>query len=765
NKPIPEKNIACYYTVPPYRTPKKFDSEKEPVNITADYVSGKMVRGSQHLSYSGNVVILQGDREVYTDTADYDESSREITINGKSLISAPEYTTATEEEVKHNIDTGDLEMTNTKFQINGSVYSGTAEKQETNSKTGLKVFKRSTISTCPTDSQTWHIWSSSIVMEKDASFGSSWNDVLFLGDVPVFYTPYANFPITNKRRSGLLPVTVSYKIGSGASYEAPIYLNLAPNYDATLTPGYDDEHGQIYQAEFRFLPFKNVRGEINGTYLPEDPLFYPSNNKKERWFINIKENMYFLNHDLTVDVDFSKVRNDDYTYLSDISQKDVAISDSSLLKTIKTEYNRNNYNISAELRKYQNMYSVTSDNTYRPFAMLPQIKASYYDTYGRFDYRIDTEATRFNLDKMKQDDVNLYRYHAEPQVQYHVYDGYGTNVDVGGRLFLTHYSQEDLKYMPTSGTYRQRLGYDKYSDSVNRALYLVEGKAKTTLERKFLDMRHTQTLEPEIKYQYIPYRDQNNIALYDTTSRYDDFYTLFSYNKYAGIDRIANINAVTAGFSSRILDPHDREILRFSIAQAYNFSDNKVKLYQTDTLSTNPRSPIEATIDANPISQINLHAALQYDPSTTKVNTYNAYVKYNDSTGFMAAVSYRYFRLGNYLLEDWSQVDLKQLGMEMSFPITSKLKIFGASYKDIEQSYNIDSKIGIKYDECCYAITLAYENYMNVLFNERKHTPEKIIGLQFDLKGLYSVKMRGTEVPDSTGTHYLPSLDPVNLNR
>lgn len=114
-------------------------------------------------------------------------------------------------------------------------------------------------------------------------------------------------------------------------------------------------------------------------------------------------------------------------------------------------------------------------------------------------------------------------------------------------------------------------------------------------------MNHTQTLEPEFKYQYIPYKDQSNIALYDTTNRYDDYYTLFSPHRYAGIDRIANINMATFGLTSRLLDAHDREVFRAALAQGYNFSDNRVKLRQTDTLSTNPRSPLEALIDVVPL--------------------------------------------------------------------------------------------------------------------------------------------------------------------
>lgn len=124
---------------------------------------------------------------------------------------------------------------------------------------GSKTYKGATISGCPVDKRSWHFYSTTFKTEKDAYFGDAWNDVLFLGKVPVFYTPYAQIPLTKKRHSGLLPVSLEYKSGEGISYSAPIYLNLATNYDATVTPGHDAKRGNIYDVQFRYLPFNNLQ--------------------------------------------------------------------------------------------------------------------------------------------------------------------------------------------------------------------------------------------------------------------------------------------------------------------------------------------------------------------------------------------------------------------------------------------------------------------------------------------------------------------------
>lgn len=779
SSPIKYRDLACFYGVPSYRPPVK-TTEDSPVNVTADSVSGEMLqKNKQVLTYTGNVVVTQGDKEIVSDKVIYSGANRTLTTDGSSVLSSGEYTVHTDSPAQYDLDKKTISLQQSKYQMNGSVMNGEAKEHVNDGVEKTKLFKKATLSGCPIDRRSWHLYSSSISMKEGDSFGEAWNDVFFMGPVPVFYTPYANFPITNERKSGLLPAMVEYKSGSGLSYELPIYLNLAPNYDATVTPGHDSKHGNIYDLEFRYLPFKNFSGSINGTYLPNDSSFSrviensdgtseTDSTDHKRWFINLKNNLNFLQNDLNFILDYSKVRKGDYTYLSDISQKNAAITDSSLMQSLKATYVQDHYDLSAEARKYQSMYSTASYYTYRPFALLPQLKASVYDTAGSFRFRTKAEFTRFSIDKYTSDNknVNMDRYHLEPSVHFNAYDSYGTTVDFGATGYLTHYQQNDLKYF--SSSYKTRLGYSDYEESVNRALYLLEARAKTTLERKVLDMNHTQTLEPEIKYMYIPYKNQDNIALYDTTDRYSDYYTLFSPHYYAGIDRIANLNTITAGFTSRLLDAHDKEKVRFSIAQAVNLENNKVKLYQYSVLREKHSSPIQATIDAIPFNNgFSVHAAAQYETQDSRFTAYNTALRYTDSaSGFMAGVSYRFFKDGNYLVTaPTTAEDLSQLGLEAKLPISANWTLFGASYRDLKQSYNIDTKLGLRYEDCCYAVSLLYENYLKYNYKNKIHESDKIIGLNIEFKGFYEINLRGINDPHGTSTHYLPSLMPTDLNR
>lgn len=784
--PITGMAATCFYGVPAYKAPQKFDPHTTPITVTSDKVSGDIAqKDKQILTYTGKVEIIQGDRKIQSEKATYSGEKKTITTEGNTTMSSGEYTNTTKDPVELDLEKKTVKGTKTTYQLNGSVLNGDAEEYVFDNAQGKKVLKKATLSGCPTDNRSWHMYSSSVEVDDGDSFGSAWNDVFYVGKVPVFYTPYANFPVTNKRKTGLLPASVEYKSGYGFGYELPIYLNLAPNYDATITPGRDPEHGAKYDGEIRYMPFENFTGSIIGTYLPNDPKFtrvvtttngtsYTENSEstssdRKRWFLNLKDRVTFLQRDLVFTLDYSKVREGDYTYLSDISQKDAAVTDSSLVQSLRGVYDQDKYDVSVELRKYQNMYSTSSFNTYKPFAMLPQIKIRGYDTYNRFTYKTEGELTRFSVEKYTSDNKSLYmnRLHLQPSLKYNAFDSYGTTVDFGATGFLTHYDQSDLKYFSTA--YQRRLGYANVQDSITRSTYLLEAKARTTLERKVLDMNHTQTLEPEIKYMYIPYRDQRNIPLYDTTSRYDEYYTLFSPMRYAGIDRIANLNTITAGFTTRLLDSHDRENMRFSLAQGYNMDKQRVHLneyYDNSLYESRHRTPIEANFDAE-YRSFNYHAQAQYDPEVKEFYAYNAGIHYtNKMTGFKTGISYRYLKNGNYLVEDGRTIkDLSQIGLTASLPLSPYWTVFGASYRDLEQNYNIDTKIGIRYDECCYSIALVYEDYLKYNWAKNKHENDRVIGLNIEFKGFYTVNIRKISDVRGTNTHYLPDVIPNNLNR
>ncbi|MDE5004987.1 LPS-assembly protein LptD, partial [Francisella tularensis subsp. holarctica] len=53
------------------------------------------------------------------------------------------------------------------------------------------------------------------------------------------------------------------------------------------------------------------------------------------------------------------------------------------------------------------------------------------------------------------------------------------------------------------------------------------------------------TLHPIIFYTYIPYQDQKNIPLFDTSLQNEQYMQMFLVNRFTGYDRINNANQLT----------------------------------------------------------------------------------------------------------------------------------------------------------------------------------------------------------------------------
>lgn len=772
--PIPARDLSCYTDVPSYSRPLEFDVNTTPVTVEADEVIGDLNRSDNDLTYKGRVVIAQKDRVINTDVAHYHASGEQsLTASGKSVMHNGSYTVHTDEDAVYNLKTKFLELKNTTFQANGSVLRGTAAEHTVDNQKGVQEIKSGTITTCPSDDNSWHISASTIEMDRNESFGDAYNATLWAGPVPVFYLPYINFPIKNERKTGLL--YPSFSIGSEHSkFSQPIYFNLAPNYDWTFTPAWYGVHRWQFTNQFRFMPWENVSGSLLFNYLPNDTdrtTNYDPTGSHKRWYFHLNTGATFLNSDLTVNLNYQRVRPRDYSYITDLAQPDASVTDDHLIQSLRADYVRPRYTLNAEVRRYQSLIPSSNEITIsddsvdnRPFSMLPRVSGTFSETLGRASYGIYGELTRFALDSFgKYSTETSERAHVEPFLKYHVFDRRGTSLDVGMRGFLTHYEQGDLdKYRNASGI----LGFDELSRSKTRVLYNFEVRGKTTFERRVLDMRHTQTIEPEFKYQYIPYRKQSDIALYDTTDHLDDYYSLFSFRRFAGIDRIADVNAVTAGVTSRLLDAHDREIMRVGLAQSYSFVPSRVTLYSDTAYSTYPRSLLTGSFDFAPTDRISLHSGAAYNTEDSEFKSYNVSASYKNQ-GSSVTASYRYYRKANYDIQTLRKQsrDLRQIGFGGTWALSHDYRLTAAIYRDLEQAYNIDRKLAIQREDCCTAVALVWEDYAKMDWTSRKHKRDRILGIEFTFKNFYSVKANGIENPMSTNTHYMPFVDPTNLNR
>src|SRR5690606_29481270 len=139
----------------------------------------------------------------------------------------------------------------------------------------------------------------------DENEGIARHGGLYFKNVPILYSPYLTFPVKKERKSGLLVPSYGTTSNSEFEFSLPSYFNLAPNYDATLTPRYLSKRGLMMGGQFRYLG-RGYSGQLDGTYLPSD-----SKTGEKRWLF-MAQHKQNLGGGFRAAFDVRRVSDDDY---------------------------------------------------------------------------------------------------------------------------------------------------------------------------------------------------------------------------------------------------------------------------------------------------------------------------------------------------------------------------------------------------------------------------------------------------------------------
>ena len=128
-------------------------------------------------------------------------------------------------------------------------------------------------STCPPTDRKWQIEAQQIDIDTDSGRGEAYDAIFRLGNVPVLYLPYFNFPVDDRRSSGLLTPSARIDSDSGLKLSVPYYLNLAPQYDATITTDVYTNRNPMITGEVRYLTENYGQGQLTTAYMPIESIY------------------------------------------------------------------------------------------------------------------------------------------------------------------------------------------------------------------------------------------------------------------------------------------------------------------------------------------------------------------------------------------------------------------------------------------------------------------------------------------------------------
>ncbi|HCU0187965.1 TPA: LPS assembly protein LptD [Citrobacter koseri] len=741
----------CMLGVPSYDRPLvKGETNELPVTINADHAKGNY---PDDAVFTGNVDINQGNSRLQAD---------EVQLHQKEAPGQPEPVRTVDAlgNVHYddnqvilkgpkgwaNLNTKDTNVWEGDYQMVGRQGRGKADLMKQRGENRYTILENGSFTSCLPGSDTWSVVGSEVIHDREEQVAEIWNARFKLGPVPVFYSPYLQLPVGDKRRSGFLIPNAKYTTKNYFEFYLPYYWNIAPNMDATITPHYMHRRGGImWENEFRYLSQAGA-GLMEFDYLNSDRVYddeHPNDSNSRRW-------LFYWRHGGVMDqvwrfnVDYTKVS--DSSYFNDFDNKYGSSTDGYATQKFSVGYAVQNFDATVSTKQFQ----VFSDQNTSSYSAEPQLDVNFYQNdVGPFDTRIYGQAVKFvnTRDNMPE----ATRVHLEPTINLPLSNQWGS-INTEAKLLATHYQQTNLDSYNNNSR-----NVNKLDESVNRVMpqFKVDGRMVFERDMTTLAPGYTQTLEPRAQYLYVPYRNQSSINNYDSSLLQSDYSGLFRDRTYGGLDRIASANQVTTGVTSRIYDDAAIERFNVSVGQIYYFTESRTG---DDNITWENDDKTGSLVWAGDTywrisDRWGLRSGIQYDTRLDSVATSSSTIEYRRDENRLLQLNYRYASaeyiqatLPSYSTAEQYKNGISQVGGVASWPIADRWSIVGAYYFDTNVNKPADQMLGVQYNSCCYAIRFGYERKLNGWDNDKEHAVyDNVIGFNIELRGLSSNYGLGTK--------------------
>ena len=751
----------CLYGVPHFTGEVVSGNPNDlPVYIEADQAEITQPRSG---IYKGNVDVKQGNRHLQSAEVEVQQQGSGDNVQRYAFARGgfdyrDNQINLLGDDAKIHLNTKDTDVRNAHYQLVDRQGRGSAESVEL--RDDYRVMKNATFTSCLQDDHSWSIYADEMRQHVKEEYAEMWHARFKVQGVPVFYTPYLQLPIGDRRRSGLLIPTLGHGSRDGSFYAQPVYWNIVPNLDATLTPKYMSHRGWQLNSEFRYLTTLG-EGQVAGEYLGDDRLKdYDSENRKRHLFY-WKHNAAFA-RDWRLDLNYTKVS--DKRYFNDFDSAYGSSTDGYADQTGRIAYYQPNYNIAMFVKQFQ----IFDEVVIGPYRALPQIDFNYYQNglFGnKVDFKLFSQAVRFDNDSAQM--PTAWRFHGEPSVNTTLSNRYGS-MNLEAKLYATQYQQKKGRS-------------DKAEDvesSVNRILPQLKIDLQSVLasNQTFIS-GYTQTLEPRAQYLFRPYKDQSNIGSklnsqylgfgYDSSLLQQDYFSLFNSRRYSGLDRIASANQVTLGGTSRFFDENKEERFNIAVGQTYYLEPSRIDENRDNRTEGSSSSwAIEANWKINDLMR--WRGGYQYDPQLGQVSLANTGIEYNPTKNNVVQLNYRYASkeyINQNLTAEANRYnqDIKQLGVQVGWELSDHWAIAGRYYQDLALKKPVEQYLGVQYNTCCWSVGVGARRYVTSRQNQKNDDIfyDHGIGVTFELRGFSHDHKTGIENMMKKGK--LPYLQAFSL--
>ena len=682
------------------------DPDKSPLRVNA--LSTEAQSDSVAI-LEGDVNIAQGYRQLRSNSAIVDQENRRITLIGNVRFREPNML-LTGNHALLNLDSEEVSIENPTYVLHQASVRGSAKLLRRKSD-GVILIKDSSFTGCEPGVNTWKLQTNEISLDQAKGFATVKNARLDIGEVPVFYFPYAKFPISERRSSGLLFPSISNDQENGIDISQPIYWNLAPNYDATFTPRYIQYRGMGLEANFRHLNSWS-NNQLNIGYLGNDKGgrhdFAPDANSglypyqgEDRYALKLKHQGNFANS-WSSHIDFNQVS--DKNYLFDIGQVgDEENNPTHLRRVGSLGYQSNHWQFLIEAQDYQSITVGLND----PYKISSRLTLNgNYRFANAITIGIHNQQTEFQHDALNF--VSGGRTSLEYKIGWDKRWGWG--------YLKPNISLRYLDYqLNTSSPQSNNSSFENVSSITVPTISFDSG---ITFDKESqLFSGYKQTLEPRLFYVNSEFREQQFLPDFDTKEITPSYSQLFRENRFVGGDRISDDHRLSLGLSTSLINQaNGNEKFRASLAQAIYFDDRRVTLLDSNQSNSNLRRK-KSDLAFEFYFRLNNHWRLNneavYNNQDKQWEKAAASLYYNNQDKLFN-ISYRYSTLDSEVYSSSvKQSPIEQIDMSFYMPAGNDFSWVGRWHYDFTNNRELEVFSGFEYNNCCWRAGVVIRRWLD----------------------------------------------------
>lgn len=681
-----------------------------PLFVTADRIESTT---ANVIEASGHVEARQAGQNFFANWLRYDTTLSQVEARGQVRLEQTTLQVAGD-TLKFNLDDYSGELTQPVYRFPAQQGRGNADRIEFIDENHFKL-QDATYTTCSVDNDDWFLKVGDLDIDRTRSVGTARHASLqFLG-VPILYTPWVDFPLNDARKTGMLAPTFGTTERSGLDILVPYYLNLAPNYDATLYPRLLSKRGVQLGGEFRYL-LAGARGENRLEYLPND-----SEAERSRWSAALK-NETTLNANTQAGMVFNRVSDDDY--FRDLSNLISITSLTHLNREAWLTTQHANWHAELRAQSYQTLQDSTSTiHILEPYARLPQARLGMTKTFGNgLEFRLDSEATRFAHPTQTEGTRAL----AYPTLRLPLANSFG--------FFTPQIGWHSSYYDLDDSVDKQR---------ISRNVPILSLDSGVTFDRPFRLAGHDfeQTLEPRAYYVYAPYRNQDAIPVFDTALLDFSYAQMFTENQFIGGDRVNDANQLTLAVTSRFIEAESGlERLQVTLGQRYYFSAQQVSLPGVPP-RTSSATDLLAAVSGQITRDWRIDTAWQFDTQNGTTIRQNLGASYRPGPGRALNFGYR------FIDQTTEQVDLSA-----QWPLARRwYGMFRYNYS-FQDDKLVEGLAGLEYNGGCWAVRAVFQR----LATKEDQSTDALF-FQLELSGMGRLGANPLDVLKQSVPGYRPS--------